>query len=168
MEKEDNINMENKVSGNFILCNHFDENDNTISGIFDNLYLANDLKANFCAILQINVYSHKDYREDKYHLYVFLRENKNNNFNILYLGKFSLPPNDEKEHTNDQHSHRHRQTYNFVDFYFLTTGSYTFECYVSEEKISDNVEIGNLYQQLREKSSLLDTLTFNVQIKAKG
>lgn len=163
---ENRVRMKNKVSGNFILCNHFDDNDNTISGIFDTLYLSNDLRANFCVVFQVNIYSQDNYIENKYHLYVFLKENKSNIFNILYLGKINLPPKDEKNHTYDQHSHRHRQIYNFDNFDFLTTGSYVFECYVTEETF-DEENIESMYTQLREKGFLLDTLTFNVQIKAQ-
>ncbi len=157
--------MLNKITGSFLLCEKYDDETNSIVNIFDTLYVDETLKADFAVVLQINIYSSEEYEPNKYNVYTFLIENKKEDGQFAFLGNLQLPPNDNHEHKKDIHSHRHRQVMEFNNFLLPNTGSYSIECYVTNEKYSDD-NLENLFEKVRENGELLDTLTFNVQIKA--
>ena len=158
--------MINEIAGNFLLCEKYDEETNSIVNIFDTLYVDENLQANFDVVLQINIYSSEEYSPNKYHIYTFFKENNNHAEGLgMYLGKIKLPPDDKKEHTKDIHSYRHRHTFSLGDLAFPKTGSYYIECFVSNEEYPED-DISKLYENVASPETLLDTLTFNVQIKA--
>ncbi|RGT63974.1 hypothetical protein DWZ66_08190 [Coprobacillus sp. AF34-1BH] len=158
--------MINEIAGNFLLCEKYDEETNSIVNIFDNLYVDENLQANFDVVLQINIYSSEKYSPNKYHIYTFFKENNNHAEGLgMYLGKIQLPPDDKKEHTKDIHSYRHRHTFSLRDLAFPKIGSYYIECFVSDKEYPDD-NISKLYKNVASPETLLDTLTFNVKVKS--
>lgn len=157
--------MINKITGNFLLCERYDDKTNSIVNIFDTLYVDDTLKASFSVVLQINVYSSEDYEANKYNIYCFLIQNKKEDGAFVFLGNLQLPVDDMQEHKNDIHSYRHRQVIEFDDFQFPNTGSYSIECFITNKKYSKE-KIEEIFLQVAKGENILDTLTFNVQIKA--
>ncbi|WRK55305.1 hypothetical protein SD457_11180 [Coprobacillaceae bacterium CR2/5/TPMF4] len=159
--------MINNISGHILLCDDYDEKEISIKHIFDNLYVDNNMTANFATILHINIYPNETgISHSRYHIYSFIKETKGigEDANFMYLGQLNLPAKGEND-KQDISVYRHRQIFRFNNFIFPNTGKYAIDMYATTERLSYRTN-EELYMKLFQNNCLLDTLTFNVQIKA--
>lgn len=145
------IMLKNNVLISSVLCKKYNTENDSIEQILSNVKIDENSKANFCYYLEAKIQD-----EEKYHIYIFLRNEKR----YSYIGEFTIPQD------GDSNIKSYRIVYNMNNFYFPDTGEFEFIVFgfkEEESKVYDDDDKNCIYNKIKDKeNNILDVSKFNV------
>ena len=159
----------NEIAGSMRLCTNLNDTLENISFV-NSIYVDENNISNFSVLTMIKLYDFitngkPEHNLKKYDIYGFLKEDKINNFNIIYLGVFSVNFN-QSEDFESVFSNEHNHIYEFNGFKFPNTGKYVIELFVSDNNGIQQIQnVEEMYKNVCDQCDLLDTKGFSVKQK---